>query len=189
MITGISIENFKGISERVTLDLRPITLLFGANSAGKSTILHALHYAREVFERHNLDADQTIAGGKYIDLGGFQRMLNHGGKGPNGIGDPAIVLEFDVAASERDLPDANLNYSLISAYLNEDGDFPFLDVLESGLQLDPWLIGVNRIQICVEIQYSLLEQRPYPLLILSSPKLPSARCRSGFTGRKFSVIL
>ena len=28
MITGISIENFKGISERVTLDLRPITVLF-----------------------------------------------------------------------------------------------------------------------------------------------------------------
>ena len=57
MITGITIENFKGIRERVKLDFRPITLLFGANSAGKSTILHALHYAREVFERHNLDAE------------------------------------------------------------------------------------------------------------------------------------
>jgi hypothetical protein len=75
MITGISIQNFKGISERVTLDLRPITLLFGANSAGKSTILHALHYAREVFERHNLDVDRTVGGGAYVDLGGFRRIL------------------------------------------------------------------------------------------------------------------
>ena len=57
MITGISIENFKGIRERVELELKPLTLLFGPNSAGKSTILHALHYAREIFERHNLDAD------------------------------------------------------------------------------------------------------------------------------------
>jgi AAA15 family ATPase/GTPase len=38
MITGISIENFKGIGERIDLKLRPLTLLFGANSAGKSTI-------------------------------------------------------------------------------------------------------------------------------------------------------
>ncbi|MGV2336848.1 MAG UNVERIFIED_CONTAM: AAA family ATPase [Planctomycetaceae bacterium] len=61
MITSITIENFKGIRDRVKLEFPPITLLFGANSAGKSTILHALHYAREVFERHNLDVDQTIA--------------------------------------------------------------------------------------------------------------------------------
>lgn len=61
--------NFRGIRERDKLDFRPITLLFGANSAGKSTVLHALLYAREVFERHNLDADQSIAGGKQIALG------------------------------------------------------------------------------------------------------------------------
>lgn len=76
MITGIEIENFKGIRERVKLDFRPITLLFGANSAGKSTILHALHYAREVFERHNLDADVTIGGGEFIDLGGFRNFVH-----------------------------------------------------------------------------------------------------------------
>lgn len=76
MITGIAIENFKGIRERVKLELRPITLLFGANSAGKSTILHALHYAREIFERHNLNADQTIAGGPFVDLGGFRNFLH-----------------------------------------------------------------------------------------------------------------
>lgn len=78
MITGLTIENFKGIRDRVKLDLRPITLLFGANSAGKSTILHALHYAREVFERHNLDADQTIAGGPFVDLGGFRNFIHRG---------------------------------------------------------------------------------------------------------------
>jgi AAA15 family ATPase/GTPase len=50
MITGIAIENFKGVRERVEIELWPITLLFGPNSAGKSTILHALHCAREVFE-------------------------------------------------------------------------------------------------------------------------------------------
>ena len=34
-------------------DFRPITLLFGPNRAGKTTILNAWHDAREVCERHN----------------------------------------------------------------------------------------------------------------------------------------
>src|SRR3712207_7995242 len=76
MITAVAIENFKAIRERVAFELKPITLLFGPNSAGKSSILHALHYAREVFERHNLDPDQTLVGGKFIDLGGFRNFVH-----------------------------------------------------------------------------------------------------------------
>lgn len=90
MITGIAIENFKGIRDRVSLELKPITLLFGPNSAGKSTILHALHYAREIFERHNLDPGQTVVGGKFIDLGGF-RTLVHGHNPAR-----SVVLRFDL---------------------------------------------------------------------------------------------
>jgi uncharacterized protein YuzE len=56
MITAIEIENFKGIGERVRVPLKPITLLFGANSSGKSSIIQALHYAREIFERGNFNA-------------------------------------------------------------------------------------------------------------------------------------
>lgn len=89
MITGISIENFKGISERVTLDLRPITLLFGANSAGKSTVMHAMLYFYEVFVNHNLDADRTEVGGTAIHLGGFRNLQsNHDRTKP-------IVLRID----------------------------------------------------------------------------------------------
>jgi AAA ATPase domain/AAA domain, putative AbiEii toxin, Type IV TA system len=76
MITAITIENFKGISEPVRLELRPITLLFGQNSAGKSSLLHALIYAREVFERHNLDADVTLSAGEHLDLGGFRTFVH-----------------------------------------------------------------------------------------------------------------
>lgn len=103
MITGITIENFKGIRDRVKLDFRPITLLFGANSAGKSTILHALHYAREVFERHNLDADETIAGGKYIDLGGYKRLV-HRDDDETGFNPDALMnLRIDAQITEYDL--------------------------------------------------------------------------------------
>ncbi len=76
MITAITIENFKGISEPVRLELRPITLLFGQNSAGKSSLLHALIYAREVFDRQNLDADRTLSAGDSLDLGGFLSFVH-----------------------------------------------------------------------------------------------------------------
>lgn len=76
-LTRIEIENFKGIRSRQVIQLRPITLLFGPNSAGKSTILQALQYLREILERGNIDPDVTIAGG-LIDLGGFATLVyNH----------------------------------------------------------------------------------------------------------------
>jgi AAA ATPase domain len=75
-LTRIEIENFKGIGSHQSIDLRPITLLFGANSAGKSTVLQALHYVREILERGNPDPDQTIAGG-LIDLGGFATLVHN----------------------------------------------------------------------------------------------------------------
>ena len=52
MITAFSIKNFKAIgNDPVRIELKPITLLFGANSAGKSSIIHGLHYAYEVFNK------------------------------------------------------------------------------------------------------------------------------------------
>lgn len=75
-LTRLSIENFKGIRDRVEVSLRPITLLFGANSAGKSTLLQALLYFRELLERQNADADRLIVSGSSIDLGGFRQFVH-----------------------------------------------------------------------------------------------------------------
>ena len=75
-ITAITIENFKGIRDRARVELRPVTLLFGANSAGKSTIVQALHYAHEILERHNVDPGKTLLGGDAIELGGFESLIH-----------------------------------------------------------------------------------------------------------------
>ena len=54
-ITSITIENFKGIGDAVTIPIRPITLLFGKNSSGKSTVLQALRYLRQICERQRAE--------------------------------------------------------------------------------------------------------------------------------------
>ena len=76
LITAVEIENFKGIGRPVRIELRPITLLFGRNSAGKSTVLHALCYAHELLSHRNFDAHKTDLGGDQIDLGGFRRFVH-----------------------------------------------------------------------------------------------------------------
>lgn len=141
MITGIAIENFKGIRERVEIELRPITLLFGANSAGKSSIFHALHYAREVFERHNLSPDLTTVGGNAVDLGGFCNFVHGQDK------DLPIRLTFQV--STRDWSD-----------FDAVGDLPTIDEF---LQLGGFdCFGLcSQVGITIEIRWSETLQRPY----------------------------
>ena len=75
MLTQISIENFKGIGEKVTIPIRPITLLFGPNSA-QEYHLQAMQYAYEILEHGNVDPDRTTLGGNAVDLGGFRNFVH-----------------------------------------------------------------------------------------------------------------
>lgn len=98
-ITAITLENFKGIKGPVRIELKPVTLLFGPNSSGKSTIIQALHYAKEIFERNNVNADRTYIGNESINLGGFESLVhNHDKSLP-------IKLRFDLDLQDSSLPD------------------------------------------------------------------------------------
>lgn len=74
-LKAIGIEKFKATQGPAEIDIKPITLLFGPNSAGKSTIIQFHHYAPEIIERENVDPDQTAIGGA-LDLGGFQQLVH-----------------------------------------------------------------------------------------------------------------
>jgi len=75
-ITALTLENFKAINAPIKIDLAPITLLFGQNSVGKSTIIQALHYLLGILENGNLDLDTSLWAGKTLDLGGFESIIN-----------------------------------------------------------------------------------------------------------------
>ncbi|MGE3109701.1 MAG: AAA family ATPase [Phycisphaerales bacterium] len=98
MITALEIENFKAFGERQRIEFRPITLLFGPNSGGKSSVTHALHYLREVLLHRNLDAHRTRSGGETLDLGGIRNFV-HG----RTLGVP-IRLKAEFTLSGAELP-------------------------------------------------------------------------------------
>ena len=104
IIKSLTLSNFKGFSHEVRIELRPITLLFGANSAGKSSVLQALHYVREILERQNVNADRTLQGGEVIDLGGFLNLV-HGRDQQKQI-EIAIEMELGESSIPELVPDA-----------------------------------------------------------------------------------
>ncbi len=76
-ITSITIENFKGIGDAVTIPIRPLTLLFGKNSSGKSTVLQALRYLREICGDLNQKLEEASHDGVYEQLKALHIVCSH----------------------------------------------------------------------------------------------------------------
>ena len=83
-LTALHIGNFKAFADTQRIPLKPITLIFGPNSAGKSSFIHSLALAHEAqFGREKrslarLDVHHTDIGGSSIDLGGFRQYVHRG---------------------------------------------------------------------------------------------------------------
>lgn len=75
-IESLRLANFKAFGTAQRIPLRPLTLLYGANSAGKSSVLHGLALAHHAVETGHLDIDRTQIGGDSIDLGGFRQYVH-----------------------------------------------------------------------------------------------------------------
>ena len=137
IIRSIALQNFKGFSSEVRIELRPITLLFGANSAGKSSVLQALQYVREILERQNVNADRTLQGGEAVDLGGFLNLVN--GRDPQKKVEIAVEMELGATSIPELVPDATDGCSVL-----EGCDAGHLDVVAGvGLGDDPVVLALH----------------------------------------------
>jgi hypothetical protein len=75
-LCGLWLGNFKAFAETQQIPIRPLTLIYGANSAGKSSIIQSLLLANHAVEIGNVDVHQTKLGGAAIDLGGFSQYVH-----------------------------------------------------------------------------------------------------------------
>lgn len=74
-IKNFSITNFKAFGTRQTIPIKPITLIFGANSSGKSSIIHSLLLFNHFVQTGMIDTHFTKLGGEAVDLGGFKNYV------------------------------------------------------------------------------------------------------------------
>ena len=125
MLTGITLENFKAFKKPQFIPIKPITLVYGQNSAGKSSIVHALAFLQHFFENPGAcDPITQRVGWETFDLGGWNNLVyNHDNDATMKIG-----LQFSNCSAlwcfEKIVTGPRL--SRFSAQLNRDDD-PLLD--------------------------------------------------------------
>ena len=140
-LKSLTLRNFAAFGDKPsTIEFAPMTLLFGPNSSGKSSVIKALHYLRSVLVDRELDPLDALDG--RVDLGGFGRLL-HGHERertmhlaisvhPNGDFESEIPLD----------PDRPGEGDVDRAYLKD-------------------LIGLRTVSVGLDIRWSPLENRPY----------------------------
>jgi predicted ATPase len=74
MIQDISLTNFKAFRSLDQLAIRPVTVLCGTNSCGKSSLLQSLLLLKQTFESQ--DPNQTLLlNGRFVHLGAFENLV------------------------------------------------------------------------------------------------------------------
>jgi len=75
---AIRLQNFKGFQDSGWIALKPITLLFGYNSSGKSSIMQALLMLKQSLENPASEVPFVFSSEKGVDLGTYEDIVyNH----------------------------------------------------------------------------------------------------------------
>lgn len=76
MLTKIGLENFKSW-QKLEIDLAPITILFGTNSSGKTSVLQALLLLKQTVNSFDRKQHINFGGGErdYVDFGSYQDLV------------------------------------------------------------------------------------------------------------------
>jgi predicted ATPase len=99
MLEKISLKNFKVFKHLNGLAIKPVTILCGTNSCGKSSILQSLLLLKQTLESQ--DPNQILLlNGRFVHLGAFENIIFE--KNPEN----KLCLEFSFKLTSKDLESA-----------------------------------------------------------------------------------
>jgi len=108
-ITEISLTNFRSFQATQRIQLAPVSLLFGPNSVGKSSLLMALFYLQQILEKGHCDPQRIdVLGEKHV--GGFASLVNGGNLNKQIV----LKIKVDKAGS------IGTSYNQLYELINED---------------------------------------------------------------------
>jgi len=103
MITNISLSNFRAFQSRVNVRIRPITVLIGRNSAGKSSLIKFLLMLRQSLESKS---DQFfVTDGKHVQLGTWKDLRHTKTRDRRQLDS---VMRFRITVDTADLPSRDI---------------------------------------------------------------------------------
>ncbi len=127
-ITEISLTNFRSFQSTQAIPLAPVTLMFGPNSVGKSSVLQALFYLQQILAKGHCDPQRIdVLGEKHI--GGFASLVNGGDLNKR------IVIKLQVEKSDSIGASYNQLYELISEDFGLTVDSPTADAARFAVEL------------------------------------------------------
>lgn len=94
-VTKIAIKNLRALADTGTIELKPITILVGRNSVGKSTFARSFPLLRQSYEEKR--RAPVLWWGKYVDYGSFDEAINRRAV------EREIVLKLTVAVAPNRL--------------------------------------------------------------------------------------
>ena len=106
LLTGLTVENFKSFGDRAKIDLAPLTLVFGANSAGKSSLIQSL-----LLLKQSIESDRLITQGQIANLGSFSGIVHR-------HNDQPVHLGIEYGAVPSWIPEGGTPIRLSNAGLN-----------------------------------------------------------------------
>jgi len=113
MFTRLRIENFKAWRDTGDIRLAPLTVFFGPNSSGKTSLLQFLLLLMQTVESPDRKQALNLSGShSYIDFGSWSEMLFRGDT-PRGLRFGfgwRVPEDFETEASERDFLDGALMF-------------------------------------------------------------------------------
>lgn len=76
MLKSISLENYKCFKKKTDIEIKPLTILCGVNSSGKSSILKSLLMLKQSYDNESPYNEMTF-NGEYTDNGFFDDIISH----------------------------------------------------------------------------------------------------------------
>jgi hypothetical protein len=179
-LSGIAVAGLKSIGERQSLDFRPLTILAGANSSGKSSLMQGLLLLKQTLEAP-YDPGPLLIRGPNVAFSSVGQMFHHSG-GPRSTahalvitlsveGGPSIDLEFGAATRTAGSPielksqtvkleefvsrmtPSDDNLSIVSSFIKQHGDHA------SGLA--PESLSGRVVRRHCFLEYVIFQKRPH----------------------------
>lgn len=119
LLTELRLHNFKSVGAPKAVPLRPLTLLYGKNSAGKSSLIQSL-----LLLKQSLLAGGFTASGDSVDLGSLAGLLHHH--------DLALPLEVGVSFGSSPVLDGDSALPDPAAWRHFDTRFTYPQAQDTG---------------------------------------------------------
>ncbi len=101
MLTKLRLTNFKAWEDTGDILLRPVTMLLGTNSSGKSTLIQSLLLLKQTVQSPDRSIHLNLGGDEINDLfnfGGFDNLLRQDSSAPRQF---SLKFSFKAGAAAR----------------------------------------------------------------------------------------